>query len=251
MGYRKLRSVDFNSLNTSVAVHVCKSLFNHGDNWINYKTTYWFYICTFSTIEKYAIISNCTLIWSSHVSNLTNHIIAFNYSARSALPTIIKNGYCYPSCRYLLSLLAVVVKVIGHLKPTKMCHRSCGVLEKSNQIVNAAPCWAWLAIPITWTDPPCSTPIFITNGKDSMKHLLACILHTAALNTDPDFSLWKWSHAPWKPSIRDKMFLPDGVPYRRGGFHRTRKGNYFIQPHTQVLLNSHVANCTLRDLYTY
>ena len=105
MGYRKLRSVDFNSLNTSVAV--CKLLFNHGDNWINYKTTYWFYICTFSTIEKYAIISNCTLIWSAHVSNLTNHIIAFNYSVRSALPTIIKNGYCYPSCRYLLSLLAV------------------------------------------------------------------------------------------------------------------------------------------------
>ena len=42
---------------------------------------------------------------------------------------------------------------------------------------------------------------FSTNGKDSTQCLLACILHTAALNTDPAFSLLKWSHAPWKPSI--------------------------------------------------
>ena len=31
------------------------------------------------------------------------------------------------------------------------------------------------------------------------KDLLACTLHTAALNTDP--ALRKWDHAPWKPSI--------------------------------------------------
>ena len=27
---------------------------------------------------------------------------------------------------------------------------------------------------------------FSTNGKDSMQHLLACMMHTDVLNTDPD-----------------------------------------------------------------
>ena len=133
-----------------------------------------------------------------------------------------------------------------------MRHRSCGVLDKSNLLVNAAPCWAWLAILITWTDLPCSTPIFKTNGKDSTYPLLACILHTAALNTDPDSSPPEVKPRPMKTIYKGQKCSSPMVSTIEGGFHCTHKRKslhtttYASLAEKSLLF---VANCTLWDLH--
>ena len=88
--------------------------------WGHFDTIYLLILSTVSPIEKSAIISelhsywasNCTLIHPIrcvHVSNLTDHIIAYNYSAWFVLATIIRKWLLLLQ----LLLLAVAVKVPG------------------------------------------------------------------------------------------------------------------------------------------
>ena len=77
---------------------------------------------------------------------------------------------------------------------------------------------------------------------------LACIMHTAVLNTDPTLALRKWSHAPWKPSIKSICVCAASAEfeYRRAALVLS------IRPSLQISLIRDVlcSNSTLVQLFS-